>query len=135
MDTRNTNILTFPRCLLQTTLSVLEDTIHKVLKHKNVAFKFVFHWSKDCFFCGPRIHAFSMPMQTSSDRLFKFASGSSCIYSLEKIRYEFICTRTHALWVKLDSARVKLKKLITYGSVYYSSLQHFPLVFRYIVVC
>ena len=117
-----------------TFLSVMEDTVQKVLKTQDSSFKFVCHWSKDCFFCGPRKHAISMPMQTSSDRLFKFASVRD-IYSLEKTRYEFICTRTHALWVKLDSARVKLKKLISYGSVYYSSLQHFPLVFRYIVVC
>ena len=34
-----------------------------------------------------------------------------------KMRYEFICTRTHAPWVKLDSARVNLKKLISYGCV------------------
>ena len=131
---RNTNILTFQICILLTTESVMEDTVQKLLRTHDSSFRFVFQWSKDCYFSGPRKHVISMPMQTSSDRLFKFASVL-LVYSLKKIRYEFICTRTHALWVKLDSARVKLKKLISYGSAYYSSLQHFPLVSRYIVVC
>ena len=71
---RNTNILTFQNCILLTTESVMEDTVQKLLRTHDSSFRFVFQWSKDCYFSGPRKHVICMPMQTSSDRLFKFAS-------------------------------------------------------------